>query len=303
MRSCLMALCLAVMALPVQAQDTRSNLGWGRLFSNDQMGDSDDRWRTGSYGLSLLRGPSWDGTLPARAGQILEFRAFGQIIAPDNLTAVNPADRRYAGALSLGVHTHFALGVAEASVGGDLVVIGPQTQLGKFQTEVHDLFGFLPPSAPVLDNQIDNHIAPTLSGEVARSFRLGENVTLRPFVEARAGDETLIRAGGDIVIGRAWENALMLRDTVTGQRYAGIDGGTPGLSVTLGADVAHVFSSRYLPAGGAAVLSDNRTRLRAGVEWQGNFANVFYGMTYLGPEFEGQDEGQVTGSLNVNFGF
>jgi hypothetical protein len=67
--------------------------------------------------------------------------------------------------------------------------------------------------------------------------------------------------------------------------------------------VAHVFSSRYLPAGGAAVLSDNRTRLRAGVEWQGNFANVFYGMTYLGPEFEGQDEGQVTGSLNVNFGF
>ena len=32
-------------------------------------------------------------------------------------------------------------------------------------------------------------------------------------------------------------------------------------------------------------------------------AGLFYGLTYLGKEFEGQREGQVTGSLNVKFNF
>ncbi|MGL5009693.1 MAG: lipid A-modifier LpxR family protein [Paracoccaceae bacterium] len=302
MRFHLLAMCLALSCLPAQAEE-RTMLGWGRLFTNDQLGDGDDRWRTGSYGISVVQGTGWEGSLPGRAGEILEFRAFGQIMAPDNMTTPTAADRRYAGALSFGVHTHFAVGAAEASVGGDLVVIGPQTQLGRFQTEVHDLFNLLPPNAAVLDRQIDNKIAPTVSGELARSFRLGENVMVRPFIEARAGDETLIRAGGDVVIGGAWDNALMLRDSVTGQRYSGIDGRALGLSLTVGADVAHLFSSAYLPSGGTSVLSDSRTRVRAGLEWQGARSSIFYGMTYLGPEFEGQDEGQITGSLNVNFGF
>jgi hypothetical protein len=300
MRFGLLAIIAALICLPAIAQE-RANLGWARLFTNDTIGDGEDRWRTGSYGISALRGAGWDGDLPERAGDILEFRALGQIIAPDNLTVSDPTDRRYAGALSLGLHTHFMRGQVEASVGGDLVMIGPQTRLDEFQTEFHELFSMVEPQ--VLDDQIGNRFAPTVSGEVARSFTVGGNVRLRPFVEARAGDETLVRAGGDIVIGGAWDHALMLRDTVTGQRYAGIDGGEPGLSVTLGADVAHVFSSAYLPDGGTVALSDSRTRVRAGVEWQGTNAGVFYGLTYLGPEFEGQDGGQVTGSLNVNFGF
>lgn len=302
MRFGLLVICAALVCLPAFGQD-RSTLGWGRLFSNDQFGDGEDRWHTGSYTISMLRGRGWDGALPDRAGAILEYRGFGQIIAPDNLTEVTTGDRRYAGALSIGVHTHFALGASEASVGGDLVVIGPQVRLGKFQTDLHDLFGFVPPNPAVIEAQIGDRFAPTVSAELARSFRIGENVTMRPFVAVRAGDETLVRAGGDVVIGGAWNNALMLRDTITGQRYSGIDGGEAGLSVTLGADVAHVFSSAYLPDGGTVALSDSRTRVRAGMEWQGAQGSIFYGLTYLGPEFEGQDEGQVTGSLNVNFDF
>ena len=300
MRFGLLVICLVMSCLPAMAQD-RTTLGWGRLFSNDALGDRNDRWQTGNYGISVLRGTEWQGSLPDRAGDILEFRAYGQIMAPENLTVSSPDDRRYAGALSLGVHTHFMLGRSEASVGGDLVVIGPQTRLGAFQSSIHDLLNIAEPQ--VLDDQIGNRIAPTITAEVGRSFRFGQNVSVRPFVEARAGDEVLVRAGGDIVIGGAWDNSLMLRDKVTGQRYSGIDGRVLGFSLTLGADVAHVFSSAYLPSGGTVDLSDSRTRVRAGMEWQGTRSGIFYGLTYLGPEFEGQDGGQMTGSLNVNFDF
>ncbi|MGL4320356.1 MAG: lipid A-modifier LpxR family protein [Paracoccaceae bacterium] len=294
------AVLAALMALPAMAQD-RVPLGWGRMLTNDSFGDGKDRWHTGSYVISVLRGVGWDGNLPSQAGEVLEFRAHGQIIAPENLKASSPTDRRYAGALSIGLHSHFMRGQAEVAVGGDLVVMGPQTGLGQFQTDIHEAFGFVAPQ--VLDDQIGNRLAPTLSGEVGRSFQVSGNITARPFVAAQAGAETLVRAGGDIVIGGAWQGSLMLRDTVTGQRYSGVEGRMPGLSVTLGADVAHVFSSDYLPSGETVGLSDSRTRVRAGMEWTGARSSIFYGMTYLGPEFEGQDGGQITGSLNVNFGF
>ena len=300
MRVGLFGISLFLCCLPAAAQD-RTTLGWGRLFTNDTLGDGDDRWHTGNYGLSILRGAVWNGDLPSHAGDLLELRAYGQIIAPANLARSVADDRRYAGALSIGLHTHFRAGAAEAAIGGDIVVIGPQTGLGEFQTSVHKLFNFVEPR--VLDDQIGNRVVPTVTGEIGRVFAVGEAMSVRPFVEARAGDETLIRAGGDIVIGGAWDNSLMLRDKVTGQRYSGIDGRASGFSAIVGADVAQVFSSAYLPEGGTVVLSDRRTRVRAGFEWQGERSGVFYGLTYLGPEFDGQDGGQMTGSLNVNFDF
>ncbi len=300
MRLFAMIVAMVLAVLPVRAEE-RVTLGWGRLFTNDAFGDGSDRWRTGGYTLSRVRGASWSGSLPDRVGDILEFRFRGEIIAPENLIAAVPGDRRYAGTLAFGLHTHFMLGQAETSIGGDLVVLGPQTGLGKFQRAAHDLLGIAEPQ--VLNNQIGNRIAPTVTGEMGRSFRVGGTVTLRPFVEAQAGVESLVRAGGDIVVGGAWDDALMLRDVTTGQRYAGIRSLARGVSFTFGADIARVFASDYLPGGGAAELSDERMRARAGVEWQGERAGVFYGLTYLGPEFEGQPEGQLTGSLRVNFDF
>ena len=298
----LATLCLVVITLPglARAQD-RQFLGWGRLFDNDAIGDTQDRWNTGSYTISVLKGPEWSGTLPQHFGDILEYRLSARTIAPADLVAPDANDRRYVGALSFGLHTHAEWQGFEASLGADLVLTGPQTGIGRFQTWVHHVFG-LP--KPDLSNQLGNAVHPTLTAELGRSIALGNTVTVRPFVAAEAGVETYLRVGGDLVIGSFGQGALMLRDEVTGQRFRGITSDrTPALSFTLGGDVARVFSSAYLPTGGAAVASDIRTRLRAGLQWQGQSASVFYGVTYLAPEFKSQPEGQIVGSLNVNLRF
>jgi hypothetical protein len=39
------------------------------------------------------------------------------------------------------------------------------------------------------------------------------------------------------------------------------------------------------------------------VHWQGKKASAFYGLSYLGREFEEQPQGQVVGALNLNLKF
>lgn len=299
----LLAATAFVMALAAPAvAEPRVTLGWGRMFTNDALGDGRDRWRTGSYTVSRLRGTSWSGDLPSTPGEILEFRLRADTIAPANLTRPDPLDRRYAGALSLGLHTHFAWQTAEVSLGADLVLTGPQTGIGGFQSFVHNILGLDRPR--VLDDQIGNAIYPSIVAEAGRSFDFGDSVRVRPFVEARAGVETLLRVGGDVVIGQFGRSDLMLRDVTTGMRYRGVQGGpVQGFALILGADTARVFDSAFLPAGGAVTMADRRDRLRAGVNWQGKRTTVFYGVTYLSPEFDEQEEGQVLGALNLNLRF
>lgn len=285
------------------AAQERKTIGVSRLFVNDALGDQNDRWRTGSYNLSVLRGPDWTGTLPTTPGEILEFRARAEIVAPANLARPSLRDRRYAGILSFGVHTHAALGLAEVRIGADLVGTGPVTGLSVFQREIHDALG-LP--LPDTSNQLGNHVFPMVSAEVGRPYRLGEGVSFRPFVEGQVGFETLIRAGADLTFGHFGEGALLIRDPVTGQRVAGVrapEGGKPGVSLTLGGDIAQVGDSALLPEGGAAVLRQDRSRLRAGLHWQGQASDVFYGLAWLSPEYEGQPEGQLVGSLQLRLRF
>jgi Uncharacterized protein conserved in bacteria (DUF2219) len=293
----LLLACLA--AAPVAAQE-RVTLGFGRLFTNDALGDGQDRWQSGSYTLSLVRGPSWSGTLPDRPGVILEYRLRAAVTAASNLENPAPDDRRYAGTLAIGVHTHFDTAGFDVRAGVDLVGIGPNTGVGRFQEEVHEIFGL---SDPDLSNQIGNRLRPTASVEVARMVDLG-GARLRPFFEAQAGAETLVRAGADVTFGGFGRGGLMLRDTVSGQLYPGIpDDGAAGVSFVLGADVAHVFSSVYLPDGGQVDLTDTRTRLRGGINWNTGASEVFYGVTWLSKEFEGQPEGQLVGSLRLSLQF
>lgn len=301
MRKALLALVLFLVSLPpaVGAQD-RGTLGFGRLFSNDALADGEDRWRTGSYVISMVRGPAWTGSLPPQAGAVLEYRFRGEIIAPENLSAPDPDDRRYAGILSIGAHTHFAPGGYEVRLGADLVGVGPDTGVGDFQRNVRDFLGFRKPD---LSDQIGNDLYLTVSGEVGREVTLGDS-RLRPFVEAQAGVESFIRGGFDMTFGSFGEGGLMLRDVTTGQRYAGIrDPGPAGVSFLIGADIAHVFDSAYLPDGGEAVLSETRGRVRGGINWRGQGAEVFYGVTWLSEEFESQSEGQFVGSIRVNLQF
>jgi Uncharacterized protein conserved in bacteria (DUF2219) len=298
------ALILAVLTL-LSASDAvaeaRHTLGWGRLFDNDALGDLHDRWHTGAYTISVLRGTNWTGALPTGLGDILEYRLSGSIVAPSDLG--NPAadDRRYAAPLSFGLHTHVNWRGLDASLGADLVAIGPQTGIGNFQSWVHGVLGA---PKPDLSSELGNAFYPTLQAELGRDIGLTEQVSLRPFVSAQAGVETMVRAGGDLVIGSFGDGALMLRDDTTGQRYRGVQGdAVPGVSFTLGGDVAHVFDSALLPSGGAAVASETRGRMRAGLAWQGEKSSAFYGITYMTPEFNSQPEGQFVGSVNLNLRF
>ena len=299
------ALALAVLTCfvqPSQAGD-RVTLGFGRLFSNDFLGDGKDRWRTGAYVVSWLRGP--EGT-EARGdfGEVLEFRFGATMITPASLTAPVASDRRYAGVLSFGLHSHFTQGALEMSTGVDLVLTGPQTGISGFQEEMHELFGATLPSPAVLANQIPDRIMPTAVIEAAHPVALGSRATLRPFVEAQAGAETFVRIGGDVLIGAGFTQGLVLRDGTTGQLYQGARGqmGT-GLSFLLGADVAHVGHSAYLPASDGYELTDVRARARAGVQYRGERFGAFYGVTWLGEEFEAQPGGQVLGSINIQLNF
>lgn len=303
MRKALLAAFVALLTIPTLAPaQERVTLGYGRMFNNDALGDGRDRWRTGSYAISMVRGPEWTGAAPGAFGALLEFRGRMEIIAPANLASPAPVERRYVGALSLGVHSHFQTLGAEARLGLDVVATGPQTGVGRLQTELHRLFGIAAPGS--LANQIGNAFHPTISGELGKSFRIGNNSTIRPFAEAQAGVENYLRIGGDITFGGFGQRSLMLRDQVSGQRYFGIEGDSdPGFSLTMGGDIARVYSSAYLPSGGAAVLRDSRSRLRVGLRWRGEKSELFYGVTHLGREFQGQPTGQTVGSLRLKVRF
>lgn len=280
----------------------RETIGWGRFFNNDYLGDGDDRWHTSSYSVSRLRGPKWTGVLPETAGQILEFRVRADTITPADMVTPLPLDRRYVGILSFGFHTHFRKAAEEISFGADLVAIGPQTGLSQFQDYIHDGLGL--PQGTVFDNQLPNAVYAAVTGEIGRPIFLAENFTLRPFVEAQAGVENLLRGGVDFTLGKLGRDDLLLRDQTTGQRYSAAQGADGrGLSVTLGGDMARVISSVYLPSGGDVVATDLRTRLRAGLNWQGQKSFVFLGATYLSPEFDSQPVGQTIGSLSLKVKF
>ncbi len=284
-------------AAPAASQE-REALGGGRCFKNEYSGAKKDRGPTSSYAHSPVRGPNWTGVLPTKFGELLEYRFRADTIAPADLVSPAANDRRFAGILSLGLHSQFQRNAEDISLGADLVMIGPQTGMSDFQDYVHD--GLNLPQATVYGDQLPNMTKIALTGEVGRNIELGENLALRPFIEGQAGVENLVRGGADLILGSLGRDDVMLRDQTTGQRFSAVQGAdAKGLSLTIGADVARVFSSAYLPAGGAATLAPIRTRVRAGLNWQREKSFVFLGVTNLGPEFHEQPSGQMIGSLSL----
>jgi Outer membrane protein LpxR len=289
--------------IPSPFSTKRRSLGYGRLTSNDLIGDGKDRWRTGSVTMSRAWGYEWTGSAPSRLGELLETRAQGQIIAPANLGKVDLTDRPYAGVLTLGVHTYASNLGYDYSLGLDVAIIGPQTRLDQLQKGLHKLVGAPTPSGSVLALQIPNTFRPTFVGEVGRTFQVGRAVDVRPFGELRAGDETLARVGADISFGMIGRGELLSRESITGQRYRVIYDSAPSISFVVGGDMAYVSDSVYLPEDRGYQLTDRRDRLRAGIHWQGENASAFYGVTYLSEEFTAQSEGQVVGSIRVKLRF
>ncbi|MCX7567258.1 DUF2219 family protein [Sulfitobacter sp. F26169L] len=282
----------------------RQRLGYGRLMTNDYFGDGKDRWRTGAWTSSRIWGGDWNGQRPGAFGDLVELRLSSEILAPDNLTRASAGDRPYAGALSIGAHTHFTWQGFDAALGADLVVIGADSGLGSFQRAVHKVLGVRKPSQATLDGQIGNGVHPTVVAELGRDLALMPRLHLRPFLEGRAGVETMVRAGIDLTFGTVGTGELLVRESVTGHRYRVIrNDANSGFSFLLGVDMAHVTDSTYLPEDRGYELTQSRDRVRAGMHWQGQRATAFYGLTYLGEEFKAQKSGQVVGSVSVNFSF
>ena len=283
----------------VLAQDSHV-LGVGRLFSNDLIGDGHDRWRTGSYSFSVLTGRGWDGSLGA-GGPVLEYRLRSDLINPWKGIGLR-GDRPFVGAITLGLHHHSAIGAAEVAVGTDLVLIGPQTGLSDFQARFHDIFSFPEPRGA--DNQLGNAAYLSGTADVVWPVSLGPNTTLRPFIEAQAGVENILRAGADLMIGPVGQQDLWLRDGPTGQPYRGIQAAQTGLGLVVGADIGRVSFSAYLPEDMGYFAEPVRWRARAGLHWQpAPHVSVFYGLAFLSPEFQGQKQGQLIGQLMLNLNF
>lgn len=286
---------------PAAAQE-RETLGVGRLFSNDFLGDREDRWRTGSWSLSLVRGPAWTGEVPGWEAGLLEYRFRVEILAPTALYGEGSDDRPYAGALTFGLHRHFAALGGEVSAGADFTATGPSTGVMDAMDRFHTWVSAPNPSDAVRDGQVADGLHPSATLEYARPLRLSPTVTLRPFAGGEAGVEDLGRIGMDVIWGAVGQQDLWIRDVPSGQLYRGVEGPAGGLALVAGADWSAVGDSLWLPDD--AVAEDERLRARAGVHWQiAPRMSAFYGLSWLSPEMTTQDEGQVTGQLKLNLNF
>lgn len=302
MRFLLLATLLSFSLVESAKAEPSSDLRFAHLFSNDYFGDGQDRWHSGSLSLSVLKVDDlWNGESIGSTGKAIEFRFRSEIVAPSNLATPSPNDRPYAGILSFGVHRHVQAGPYEASVGMDLVFVGPQTGLLTFQRKFHRAFNKGNFGSV---RQLANAIHPTASGEVAKSFQLSDFARARPFLEAQAGVETFIRTGIDFEFGHECVGQYKVREVTTGQRYADHNCRNRKSSLaTLGIDFAGVLDSHLLPSSSGLDFARSRVRVRLGVQQEGRYGSIFYGLTWLGKEYEGQRSGQVVGSIGINLVF
>ena len=274
------------------------------VFTNDYLGDGRDRWRSGSYFRSTFFGPAWTGDLPTTR-PLIEFRLRGETIAPSDISALPSAgERPYVGVVAAGVFGHWARGATGVKLGAELVATGPQTGVARFVERSHDALGFSPVRAT--SGQLADGFYPTISGEVYRLIARSRqrSFDLRPFVEVQAGVETLARAGVDLIFGTSADGALLTRDPVTGHLLTvATVRRQQGLMPSMGADVAYVQSSAYLPASSGVQVKHLRMRARAGARYVAGGRDLFVGFAWLGPEYESQPSGQVVGSLSFNYRF
>jgi hypothetical protein len=301
----LVAVCAALLFHSAAHATERQKQGFGLMVTNDVLGDTHDRWRTGSFESSWIFAPDWNGQAPERFGELLELRINGEIVGPENLATPGPLDRRYGQVLSIGLHTHFQPNQIDYAMGLDVVVTGSQVGLDDVQTILHDVTGGRDPSPAVLAAQISNGVHANGVFEAGRRYPLGGNATLRPFVEVRAGTETLARAGADLTFGQFGSTGLLVRNPVSGLRLSAVeDSAYRGASFIVGADVAYVEDSIFIASNGPVRLEDTRSRARAGVHWRTQAgSSVFYGVSWLDKEFNTQRESQIVGSLQLRLKF
>lgn len=200
-------------ALPVAAEDAGfTYLGNGRLLNDDVIGDGEDRWRTGSYSISVLYGSEWQGDLTSRPLDVIEFRLRGEAIAPANVTTPALNDRLYACVLAFGVHSHCNWRGADIAMGADILGIGPQTGIRELQRDLHE--ALIQPVVNAGNRELQNKTLLDLSFEANNEYAISEGAYLRPFLGLTYGSEDLARVGFDLTLGQWGQNGLRLRDPI-----------------------------------------------------------------------------------------
>lgn len=295
-RRCIFMLLIA--AGPVNAADEKvflegSRLSFSRLLTNDYIGDREDRWRTFSYGISVLKSLKDDS--------VGELRFRTEIIAGRRLKLApgQSPDRRMAGILGFGAYRSARIGKGDYRIGVGLTAVGPQTGLVKLQERIHNFLHQTGPSDYAQKLQISNKVFFDFNGEIGRDFIIGQAV-IRPWTAFEGGAELLARVGMDFTFGHALGN-YGIRDEVTGWRVPILqERNDHGTSFIAGFDLAHVVNSEYIEK---YELAQNRLRLRAGglVDFEGG--RIFYGTTYLSNELKSQSDNQFVGSINISIAY
>jgi len=296
---CLLSLFLASSA----SADGFKLVGRASLFTNDYLGDGEDRWRTGSYTRSTFfaRSSGKDATAPP----LFELRLRGEVIAPTEVNLVpQPGERPFVGVAAIGGFRHVSRGDYDVAWGGEMVFVGPQTGVSSFVTEAHEALGFKQPRAA--SGQLGNNTFPTVYLHASRLAGASATVPfdVRPFVEVQAGAETYARIGVDMFFGNGMSTTATTRDVVSGQIMSVVAADpVTGFTPSIGFDVARVWDSQFLPSSSGLTVKPWRLRARGGLRSQTQSTEIFYGLSWLSPEYEGQPSGQVLGSLSLDFQF
>jgi hypothetical protein len=289
---------MALSATTANAEKTRSS-----FFTNDYIGDGHDRWRSGGYTLSY----GFEGD---KIGTPFNIQLRSEIISAwGSSKQADDDDRLYVGAIGIGAFVTKRYGFTDINFGGEILAIGDQTGVAKFQGAFHDLIGISGGYNP--GEQPHSHLADaftgTLSAEAAMNYYIGSNTLVRPFVAGQYGYETFLRAGADVVIGNMSNADRWLRDPVSGfiqpsssqkSNYMG------DYSLVAGFDVTTISESTFFPDHGDVELEPMRIRSRLGLQKGiGNKISIFYGATHLTKEFSTQYEGQTVGTISIEYLF
>lgn len=204
------ALLAQMTAVQVAADTGYDYLGYGRLVTNDLLGDGKDRWRTGSVSAFRMYVQEDVDLKHLKLGQAVELRTHFEVVAPSDLQDDSGGDRPWGGAISLGLHSPFHYGSLQMSLGADVHVIGQNSGLTGFQQDLHKGLGIKHAGDAVSNNQIKDEIVMGGAAEAAYPIGLSDRVQARPYGEVRAGLEDVARVGMDVFLA-LWMQLLQCR--------------------------------------------------------------------------------------------
>lgn len=273
------------------------------FFTNDFLGDSHDRWRSGSYTLFL----GYEGENFWGMAHDYSFRA--EIISPWGARAqANSDDRPYVGMLGFGLFANEGYGSIDINAGGEILFVGDQTGIADLQQGFHEtagIAGYLPENSR--SRRVENDVTGMLSAEIARNFIVAKSINVRPYIGAQVGYETFARVGADLVMGGYAEAERFVRDPVSGFVQPSSRSRAErmrNVSFLIGADYTYVDHSDFFPDWSNVEMQNERVRVRAGIQAgvPPQFS-VFFGLTHLSKEFTTQVESQTIGVLSLEFPF